>query len=197
VSKAALFVFLSLYGAAAAAAPVRYEVDPDHSGVTFTIRHFVTNVPGRFRDFAGTIRYDKQSPTAASVSFTLEAASIDTANADRDTHLRSADFFDAERYPHLTFTATSVRVKDPKTLEITGDLTLKGITKRLTLPVQILGTVATPQGEKIGFETSFTVNRKDFGLTWNRVLEGGGALLGDDVRITVAVEASQVVAPAP
>lgn len=198
--RPALLLVLTLLGAAlapapAAALPVTYEIDPDHSGVTFTIRHFVTNVPGRFRDFSGTIRYDKESPTAANVEFNLEAASIDTANADRDAHLRSADFFDAEKYPQLTFSSTSVRVKDPKTLEVTGNLTLKGMTKKLTLPVQFLGTVPTPQGEKIGFETSFTINRKDFGIAWNRVLEGGGTLLGDDVRITVAIEAAQETAP--
>lgn len=175
----------------AAAAPAIYKVDPDHSGVNFTIRHFVTNVSGRFKDFDGTIKYDKQNPAASSVEFTIQTASIDTANTDRDGHLKSADFFEVEKFPTMSFASTGVKAKDADTLEVTGDLTIHGVTKRVTIPVEVLGTMAMPKGEKAGFETSFTVNRKEYGIVWNRVLDAGGTILGDDVKISVAVEADK------
>jgi polyisoprenoid-binding protein YceI len=181
--------------APAAAAPVSYKVDVDHSSVWFTIRHFVTNVPGRFKDFEGVVRWDRQAPAASSVSFSVQATSIDTDNADRDNHLRSADFFDVERFPLLSFTSTAVKAKDAHNLEVTGDLTLHGVTRRITLPVELLGTMATPRGEKAGFETSFTLNRKDFGINWNRALDTGGLILGDEVRITLSLEADRVADP--
>lgn len=181
----------------AAAEPAVYKVDPDHSGVSFTIRHFVSNVPGRFKDFDGTIRYDKQNPAASSVNFTVQAASIDTANDDRDKHLRSADFFDVEKFPTLTFSSTEVKAKDADTLEVTGDLTLHGTTKKVTIPVEVLGTMANPRGEKAGFETSFTLDRKDYGVVWNRVLDAGGTVLGDDVKINIAIEADRQEAAKP
>jgi polyisoprenoid-binding protein YceI len=182
--------------ALAAAEPAVYKVDPDHSGVGFTIRHFVSNVPGRFRDFDGSIRYDPLDPAASSVELTVRAVSIDTNNNDRDDHLRSADFFDVQKFPTLTFTSTEIKPKEAGLLEVTGDLTLHGVTRRITLPVQALGTVKTPNGEKAGFEAVFTLNRKDYGITWNRVLDAGGAVLGDEVKITVDVEASRQVVPA-
>lgn len=172
-----------------------YKVDTDHSGVSFTIRHFVSNVPGRFKDFDGAIKYDKQNPAASSVELTVQAASIDTDNDDRDNDLRSPNFFDVAKFPTLTFTSTGVKPKDADTLEVTGDLTIHGVTKRVTVPVEILGTIATPRGEKAGFETSFTVNRKDYGIVWNRVLDTGGAMLGDDVKINIAIEANKQGAP--
>jgi polyisoprenoid-binding protein YceI len=187
---------LAALTATAAAAPVAYKVDTDHSGVHFTVRHFVTNVPGRFKDFEGTIRYDRQNPAASSVAFRVQAASIDTDNADRDNHLRSPDFFDVEKFPTLTFTSTAVQARDAGTLQVTGDFTLHGVTRTITIPVEVLGTVATPRGEKAGFETTFTVNRKDFGITWNRTLDAGGAILGEDVKVTVAIEADRQAEPA-
>jgi polyisoprenoid-binding protein YceI len=182
---------------AAAAEPAVYKVDAAHSGVGFSIRHFVSNVSGRFREFEGTIKYDKASPAASSVEFTVKSASIDTANGDRDEHLRSPDFFEVAKHPGWSFTSTKVAAKDADTLEVTGNLTIKGVTKQVTIPVEVLGTVATPRGEKAGFEASFTVNRKDYGITWNRLLDAGGAVLGDDVKITITIEADrQQAAPA-
>jgi polyisoprenoid-binding protein YceI len=178
------------------APPTAYKVDPDHSNVAFTIRHFVSNVTGRFNDFEGTIRYDKLAPAASGVEFTVRTTSIDTGNNDRDEHLRSPDFFDAQKFPSLTFTSTEVKAKDASTLEVTGDLTLHGVTRRITLPVTVLGTAKVPNGEKAGFEILFTLNRKDYGITWNRVLDAGGTVLGEDVKITIEVEASrQIVTP--
>jgi len=178
----------------AGATPVVYKVDPDHSSIGFTIRHFVSTVPGRFKEFEGTVKYDKQNPAASSVEFTAQAASIDTDNADRNNHLKSPDFFDVQKFPTLSFTSTSVAAKDATTLNVTGNLTIHGVTKVVTIPVAILGTVKTPKGEKAGFETSFTVDRKEYGIEWNRALDTGGTILGNDVKITVAVEANQQLA---
>jgi len=181
---------------AAAAPPAVYKIDPDHSGVGFSIRHFVSNVPGRFRDFDGSIHYDKLNPAASSVELTVRAASIDTGNGDRDEHLRSADFFEVQKFPTITFTSTEVKAREANVLEVTGDLTMHGATRPVTIPVRILGTVKTPNGEKAGFEAIFTLNRKDFGISWNRVLDASGAVLGDEVKITIEVEASRQVVPA-
>lgn len=182
-------LLLALAPALAVAEPVTYKVDADHSGVSFSIRHFVSNTPGRFKDFDGTIKYDKDAPAASSVEFTIQAASIDTANNDRDEHLRGADFFDVQKFPTLTFVSNSVKPVDKDTLEVTGDLTMHGVTKKITIPVEVLGSVKTPNGEKAGFETSFTVNRKDYGIVWNRVLDSS-TVLGEDVKITVNIEAN-------
>ena len=179
----------------AAATPQVYKVDPDHSSVGFTIRHFVSTIPGRFKEFEGTIKYDRQNPAASGVEFTIQAASIDTDNADRNNHLKSPDFFDVQKYPTLTFTSTGVQAKDPNTLSVAGNLTIHGVTKPVTIPVSVLGTVKTPKGDKAGFETSFTIDRKQFGVQWNRALDTGGTILGDDVKITISVEANQQTVP--
>lgn len=185
-----LFLTL-LLPALAAAEPAIYKVDPNHSSVDFSIRHFVSNVHGRFRDFHGVVKYDRQNPAASSVEFTVQAASINTDNDDRDNHLRSADFFDVEKFPTLTFTSTKVAARDASTLDVTGDLTLHGVTKPVTIPVQILGTVQTPKGEKAGFEAGFTLNRKEYGIVWNRVFDSGGSLLGDEVKVGLSIEADR------
>ena len=180
-----------LLPALAAAEAATYKVDPSHSAVSFTIRHFVSNVPGRFRDFDGVIKYDKQNPAASSVNFTVQAASIDTDNNDRDEHLRGADFFDVQKFPTLTFSSTSVKAKDAHNLEVTGDLTMHGVTRKVTIPVQVLGSMKTPRGEKAGFESSFTLDRKEYGVVWNRVLDAGGSILGDEVKVNIAIEADR------
>jgi len=185
-----------LLPALAAAETAIYKVDANHSSVGFTIRHFVSNVPGRFGDFSGVIKYDKQNPAASSVELTVQAASIDTDNEDRDNHLRSADFFDVQKYPTLTFTSTKVAARDADTLDVTGNLTLHGATREVTIPVEVLGTMKGPRGEKAGFETSFTLNRKEYGIVWNRVFDAGSTLLGDEVRVNVSVEADRQE-PAP
>jgi polyisoprenoid-binding protein YceI len=178
-----------LLPALAAAEPAVYKVDADHSGVNFSIRHFVSNVSGRFREFDGVVKYDKADPAASSVEFSVRAASIDTANNDRDEHLRSKDFFEVEKYPMLTFTSTKVVPRDATTLEVTGNLTMHGVTRPVTFPVQLLGTVDTPHGEKAGFAASFTVDRKEFGINWNNILDSG-PMLGDAVKISIEIEAN-------
>lgn len=187
----ALGLALLLPAVSVMADPAVYKVDPDHSGVNFTIRHFVSNVSGRFKDFDGIVKYDKANPAASSVSFTIQAKSINTDNDDRDNHLRSADFFEVEKFATLTFTSTSVKAVDADTLEVTGDLTIKGVTRTVTVPVDLLGSVKTPRGEKAGFESAFKIDRKEYGITWNRMLDTGGAILGDDVRIAISIEADR------
>ncbi len=186
-----LLALAFLLPATAAAEPAVYKVDADHSGISFRVRHLVSNVSGRFREFDGVIRYDRQSPSASSVEFTVRAASIDTTSNDRDEDLRSKNFFDAAKYPTLSFISTRVVPKDAETLEVTGNLTMHGVTREITFPVKLLGTVAIPGGEKAGFEASFTVNRKEFGINWNNVLDSG-PILGDEVRVSIDVEASRV-----
>jgi polyisoprenoid-binding protein YceI len=182
--------------ALAMAETATYKVDADHSGVGFTIRHFVTNLPGRFRDFDGVIKYDPKNPAASSVEFTVQAASIDTANNGRDEHLRSKDFFEVEKYPTLTFTSTKVVPKGDNNLEVTGNFTMHGVTKQITIPVEVLGFAKTPRGEKGGFETTFKVNRKEYGITWNNMMDSG-PVLGDEVKVNIAIEANrQAEAPA-
>ena len=174
--------------AAKASGPRTYTIDRNHSSISFRIRHLVSNVDGRFGDFAGTITYDPAKPENSSVDVTVQATSIDTDTPRRDDDLRSDNFFDVAKYPTLTFKSVSVQRKSPTELTLTGDLTMHGVTKRITVPVDVLGTMPFRGGEKAGFSTTFTVDRKDYNITWNRALDNGGALLGDDVKVTINLE---------
>jgi polyisoprenoid-binding protein YceI len=178
--------------APAAAELTRYTVDPAHTSAGFSVRHFVSQVPGRFNDVSGTIAYDPEKPAASSVEITVQAASLDTNHADRDNHLRSADFFDVANHPTLTFKSAAVKPTGNH-LEVTGDLTIRGVTKRVTVPVEVLGVM----GKKAGFAARFTIDRQEFGVSWNRAVEGGGAILGDEVAIDIAIEANREEPPAP
>ena len=176
---------------ATATATRTFAIDKAHSEALFQVRHLVTKVRGSFTEFDGTIEFDEAQPTKSSVTFTAQAASIDTNNADRDVHLRSDDFFAAEKYPTLTFRSSSISATGGNEYTVNGDLTIRGITKRIALPVSFLGKAKDPWGnEKLGFETEITINRKDFGLTWNAALEAGGFLVGDDVKISISIEAA-------
>jgi len=174
--------------AAAPSGPRTFAIDRNHSSVGFTIRHLVSNTRGRFKDFAGTITYDPAKPEAPSVDVTVQAASIDTDTPGRDDDLRSANFFDVAKFPTLTFKSVSVQRKSPNELTLTGDLTMHGVTKRVTVPVEVLGILPYRGGEKAGFATTFVVDRKDYGITWNRALDQGGALLGDEVTVSIQLE---------
>lgn len=167
-----------------------YKIDPAHSEVFFQVRHLVTKVRGRFSDFEGTIDYNEGSPETSSVNFSIKTASIDTNVGDRDTHLRSGDFFAAEEHPTLTFKSKKITKKGGESFDVLGDLTVRGTTKEITLPVSFLGNATDPWGGKrIGFEAETTLNRKDFGLNWNAALETGGFLVGDDVKVTLSIQA--------
>lgn len=168
-----------------------YQIDKAHSEAAFQVRHLLTKVRGRFADFSGEIAFDEASPEQSSVTFTVETASIDTSQPDRDKHLRSDDFFAVERFPRLTFASTRITRTGDDTFDVEGDLTIRDITRRITLPVSLLGKAKDPWGvEKLAFETEVTINRKDFGLNWNAALETGGFLVGDEVKISVSVQAA-------
>ena len=167
-----------------------YKIDKSHSEAVFQVRHLVTKVRGRFDDFDGTIQINEDRPELSSVEFTIRAASIDTNEKDRDTHLRSADFFDVEKFPTITFRNTRISRKSDESYDVIGDLTIHGVTKEVTLPVTHLGKAKDPWGnERVGFESELTLNRKDYGLTWNAPLEIGGFLVGDEVKVSVSIQA--------
>ncbi len=166
-----------------------YNVDKGHSEVSFKIKHLLGKVPGRFNDFSGTIQFDAANPAASSVEFTIKATSIDTANGDRDNHLRSPDFFDVAKFPDITFKSTSVKEVAKNRYQVTGAFTMHGVTKTITLPVEFLGEVKDPWGNtKAGFSTETVLNRKDYGIVWNKTLDSGGTLLGEDVEVAINLE---------
>ncbi len=166
-----------------------YTIDKSHSEIEFQVRHLVTKVRGRFDDFEGTLEFDDGNPGGSSVSVTVQAASIDTNEKDRDTHLRSADFFDVEQFPTLTLASKTVS-GGGESYTVVGDLTIHGTTKEVTLPATFLGNAKDPWGNtRVGFEAELTVNRRDFGLNWNAALEAGGFLVGDEVKIFLSVQA--------
>ncbi len=184
--------------AASASAQDTYVVDKGHSEASFQIRHLVSKVRGRFKDFAGTVTTDPAKPEASRVEFTIKADSIDTTNDRRDADLRSANFFEVEKFPEITFRSTKVTKRGEDRYDVTGDLTMHGVTKPLTLPVTVLGFQKDPWGgQRVGLETAVTLNRKDFGIVWNKVLDAGGTLLGDDVAVTITLEAVKKVPEAP
>jgi polyisoprenoid-binding protein YceI len=167
-----------------------YQIDPSHSEVTFQVRHLLSKVRGRFSAFAGTIQFDEAQPTTSKVDFSIDASSVDTNQADRDKHLRSDDFFAAERFPQLTFTSTSVTPRGADAADIAGQLTIRDVTRNVVLPVDFLGKAKDPWGnDRVAFETEITLNRKEYGLLWNAALETGGFLVGDDVKVAIAVQA--------
>ena len=167
------------------------DIDASHTNVGFSIRHFFTPVKGEFKEVKGTIALDRDDPSKSKVEVTIPTASINTNHERRDGHLRSADFFDAEKNPTITFVSKTISL-DPKTKKgtMTGDLTMRGVTKPVTLNVEMLGIMAAgAQGSIAGFTASGTVNRKDYGINWNRVLDQGGTMLADDVNLIIEVEA--------
>ncbi|HET9941241.1 MAG TPA: YceI family protein [Candidatus Eisenbacteria bacterium] len=186
----ATFLALTLaFASAASAAPATWSIDPSHSQVGFSIRHFFSKVPGTFSKFTGSVVYDPQKPENSSVKADIDPASIDTKNEKRDNHLRSEDFFDVVKFPALTFVSTKVTADGENKLKVDGNLTMHGVTKLVTLEVTFLGAGPSRQGEqRSGFEATTSINRKDFGILWNKTLDQGGTMLGDDVDIKINVE---------
>ena len=168
-----------------------YTVDPAHTRIGFVARHaMVTKVRGSFDEFAGTAVLDGANPANSRVEVTIKAASIDTRNAQRDEHLRSNDFLAMQEYPKITFASTGVRQAGETTFAVTGDLTIKGVTNEITIPFEFEGSAKDPFGnQRVGFEGSVTINRKDYGVTWNAALEGGGVLVSDKVTLEFEVSA--------
>jgi polyisoprenoid-binding protein YceI len=168
----------------------KYEIDVAHSYVGFSIRHLViSNVKGNFTDFSGVIVYDEDDITKSSVTVDIRTSSINTDNEARDNHLRSADFFDAERYPEITFESTEMKeTKDGPVMH--GHLTIHGVKKEVAVPFEILGKAKGMAGEvRVGFEGHSSLSREDFGMTWNKVMEAGGLLVGNEVKVELQIEA--------
>jgi len=171
--------------------PETFKIDPAHSSVSFTIKHLVGRVRGSFDDFSGVLTVpDRGRPGLASVKFSIRATSIDTANADRDKHLRTPDFFDVEKFPEISFESTKIEAQGADAYRVTGRFTMHGVTQEIVLPVTFAGTMKDPWGnERAGFSLETTLNRKDYGIVYNKVLDSGGLMLGDDVAISIEIEA--------
>ena len=186
-SFGALALVVMLAGTATAAT---WQIDTTHSTLTFKIRHMLSKTAGQFTDWSGTIEAGDDL-TKGSVNIEIQAASIDTRNEDRDKHLRSADFFDVENHPTIDFSSTKVE-KDGDNFVLHGDLTMAGVTKQVEIPFEFHGTATDPWGNtKAGFSGSTTIDRKDFGIVWNKNLDQGGVLLGDEVEIQIDLAAAQ------
>lgn len=176
---------VALFVAAPAAAKT-YEIDAAHSSVTFKVRHLVSKVRGRFDKVAGTIDYDPAKVAASAVNAEIDPATINTGNANRDNHLKTPDFFDVQKCPALSFKSTKVTEKT-----LTGDLTMHCVTKPVTLELELGGLGKDPWGnEKLGASARGKLNRKDWGIVWNKTLDAGGAMLGDDVDLEIEIEAN-------
>jgi polyisoprenoid-binding protein YceI len=183
--------------APAARAAETWTIDRVHSDASFQIRHLVSKVRGRFNDFEGTLRIDRARPESSSVELRIKTASINTDNQRRDDHLRSPDFFDAANNPEITFKSTKVVARGQDKYDVTGTFTMRGVAKEITIPVTFLGFGNDGRGtEKAGFEATTVLNRKDFGILWNKALDAGGAVLGDEVQVLFNIEANKEAPPA-
>lgn len=188
IRRATLVLILLAATATLAAAPTAYEISRTDSDLSFSvIKWQVFKEEGRFRDFAGRVTYDPADPSAASIEVTVQAASIDTKNTTRDGVLRSDDFFDVARFPTLAFRSSRVRPVAQDRLEVTGDITIRGVTKQITIPVKVLGVGAVPnEGDIAAFETEFTLDRTEFGVNGNR-WSGGQLLISKEVKIRLVI----------
>lgn len=183
-----LFAGLSL--SAASFAQSAWTLDKSHSSVNFSITHMVVSeVDGSFKDFSADVKSDKADFSDLSVAFTIQTKSVNTDDEKRDGHLKSADFFDAEKYPAITFKSTSIKKISDKKYELEGELTMHGVTKKVKWELKYNGTIKDPYGNnRAGFKATTTINRKDFGVSWNKTLDAGGLALSDEVSISVNVE---------
>ena len=175
-----------------------WTIDAAHTSVEFAVRHLmIATVKGRFSDVKGTVNLDLANPSAASIEVTIAAPSIDTRNADRDAHLRSADFFDAERFPELRYLSRKVESLPDGTFRVVGDLTIRDVTREVPLHATLEGTGADPWGgHRAGFSATGKLNRGDYGLHWNKVLEAGGVTVGEEVKLVIEAELVQAAVAA-
>ena len=166
----------------------KWVIDPTHSELTFKVKHLmISNVKGEFKTFQANI--DGEDFTKSTISAIIDASSLSTNNNDRDTHLKSPDFFEIEKYPEITFVSTSIKKVDDDEFKLVGDLTIKGTTKEITLNTEFGGFMKDPYGnEKSGFSINGKLNRKDFGLNWNAALEAGGVMVGNEIKINAEVQ---------
>ncbi len=180
---------------ALATATGTWAIDPVHTNIGFSARHaVVTKTRGKFSGFSGTLVLDAENVADSKIDVTIQAASFESGNADRDTHIKSADFLDADTYPTLNFVSTGLRHKGGNEFEVDGNLTIHGVTKSVTIEAEFTGNATDPYGnQKIGFEGKTSISRKDFGLTWNVALEAGGVMVSDHITIELDVEADKQV----
>jgi polyisoprenoid-binding protein YceI len=166
-----------------------YTLDKAHSTIAFSAKHLmVSKTTGAFNEYDGTINFDPNDLAASKVEITVQAASIDTRNEKRDEHLKGADFLDAEKFPTLTFVSKSI-AKEGDAYTLTGDMTIKGVTKEITVPAQISGPVTSPMGgNAIGIDATFKINRQDYGVSFNKMMDNGGLMVSDDVVVDVSLE---------
>jgi polyisoprenoid-binding protein YceI len=192
MKKQFILLALTTLAAISVASAADFTVDPAHTSVGFSIRHMVSKVNGTFKDFAGDFSFDPKNPAAAKVNFTVQTASVDTQNEKRDTHLKSADFFEVEKFPTMTFKSTRVVPAGKNKYKVTGNFTLHGVTLPETFVVEYGGEMKDPWGNnRAGFSATTTIKRKDFGMVWNKTLDAGSVMLGDDVAISLQVEATE------
>jgi polyisoprenoid-binding protein YceI len=182
---------LSLAASASLAAPVLFTLDPAHTRAEFKVRHIFTNVPGSFSQVEGKLVLDEANLANSSVEATIPATSAFTGNDRRDNHLKTEDFFWVEKYPNITFKSTKIVPGEGDKFQLIGDLTIRGVTKEVTLDAEKLGVMDAGErmGTRAGFEAKTTINRKDFGINWNMNLDKGGVVLADQVELTLNVEA--------
>ena len=191
-----LMMYLALTISTAYAA--EYELDPTHTAVTFKVRHLLSNVNGTFDKFEGKFSFTPDKPEEWKVEAKIQADSINTRSDQRDKHLKSADFFDAEHYPELTFKSTKVTDYKKGHAKLHGILGIHGVEKEVVMDLEVLGLEKDPWGNELaGFSATTTINRKDYGLTWNQVAESGKFLVGEEVQITIDVEGKTVASQAP
>lgn len=182
-------ILVSVFVAVAVQAEI-YDIDSEHSEVGFRVKHLVGKVPGRFTKFSGTIDFTPGKPKTWKVDAAIDPASINTDNEKRDNHLRSADFFDVAKYPAMTFKSTKITIDKSELIKLYGELTMHGVTKPVVLNLEIGGTITDPWGnQKAGFSAKGEINRKDFGIVWNKTLDSGGLILGDDITVNIELEA--------
>ena len=190
----AVFIVLSLLAVGAVLAAESYTVDPEHSHIGFSVRHFaVSSVRGEFKDFSATLLIDEKNPTASSVELRIKTNSIFTDHEQRDAHLKSADFLDVENHPELVFKSTKLEKKGEDFLA-TGNLTLHGVTREIQMEINLAGPLLDPlKMMRIGIEGDVTIDRHDYGVSWSRVMDNGGLFVGNDVKISFSLEATRQV----
>ncbi|MDI2585998.1 YceI family protein [Psychrobacillus sp. NEAU-3TGS] len=168
----------------------KFNLDAAHSSIDFSVKHMmVSKVKGSFTNFTADLEGNAEDLTGAAISFDIDVKSITTNNEDRDNHLRGADFFDTESFPNIKFVATDIKKTDDSEYDVTGDMTIKGVTKPVTFEVEYGGKGTNPWGQEVvAFSAETKINRKDFDLVWNQALETGGVLVGEDIKISVELE---------
>jgi len=193
------YLAIATFALAIGARADEWQIDPVHSAAQFSVRHLmVSTVRGQFGKTTGTVQYDPANPSAASIQAEVDVSTIDTRVAKRDAHLKSPDFFDVEKFPTITFKSTKVESAGAGAFKVTGDLTIRGVTKPVVFNVEgLTAPIKDRNGLRMGAAATAKINRQDFGITWNRAIEAGGVTVGDEVTITIDTELIQRAAQAP